>query len=343
MPKNPSTNPNLPTRGSRSDPGGKRLGRSNMPKLLAKETQDVDSYVSASWGRGASFGSKHIRVLFVTIVSAGILGLGVAVLFLWKVAFAPSSTVDVDDRPSEEVLRTGSGSNPETLLVSSREIATKFLEASSVDEQLPLVREPGHEALMRKHWERFRETEGDLKILRPLTRNRAQDVYYDTFQAVFTNGALRLVCVVEDSDSHEQFIDWEAYARYGTASWDALLTEAADQAEVRVFLSPGYHFEGTFTDPNAHVCFVLTSADLGARVLHQFRSPTTGGPGSLTRRTFRQLTSPLGWKLPLTSKSGAMPLTSSRQRVKHPTAMGQQWLRFGGRNRFPREENSIFG
>lgn len=78
------------------------------------------------------------------------------------------------------------------------------------------------------------------------------------FFAEMDGGGARLLVVVEEEDGLR--VDWDVFARYGTASWTAILTGEA--AEVRVFLGADDYYNGAFSDDTAWRAFRLISPDV---------------------------------------------------------------------------------
>lgn len=80
------------------------------------------------------------------------------------------------------------------------------------------------------------------------------------FVVAFPSGNVRLLEVVGTADGPR--VDWDAYARYGTASWEDLLSGKAEQALVRVFCEPSSERPEPFGDQGRWTCFRLSSPDL---------------------------------------------------------------------------------
>lgn len=85
------------------------------------------------------------------------------------------------------------------------------------------------------------------------------------FVVSFPSGNLGLLEVVGTPDGPR--VDWDAFARYGTASWDGLLSGEAERAQVRVFCQPSTESPAPFDVPEKWTPFSLTSPDLPQGVL----------------------------------------------------------------------------
>jgi hypothetical protein len=57
-------------------------------------------------------------------------------------------------------------------------------------------------------------------------------------------------------------VDWDAYARHGSASWQDLWSGRAQRAVVRVFCEPSTERPEPFDDQKKWTCFRLVSPDL---------------------------------------------------------------------------------
>lgn len=64
-------------------------------------------------------------------------------------------------------------------------------------------------------------------------------------------------------------VDFDAFARTVKPSWDALLTQSADRAMVRVFVTQDVYFNGPFSDESKWLCYGITSPDV-EEMLHGY-------------------------------------------------------------------------
>ena len=80
------------------------------------------------------------------------------------------------------------------------------------------------------------------------------------FVVEFPSGNRRLLEVVGMPDGPK--VDWDAYARYGTASWENLWSGEVRQAVVRVFCEPATEQPKPFEDQRKWTSFRLSGADL---------------------------------------------------------------------------------
>ncbi len=80
------------------------------------------------------------------------------------------------------------------------------------------------------------------------------------FVVAFPSENLRLLELVGTPDGPR--VDWDAYARHGTASWEDLWSGKAKQAVMRVFCEPSTERPQPFEDQEKWTCFRLSSPDL---------------------------------------------------------------------------------
>jgi len=80
------------------------------------------------------------------------------------------------------------------------------------------------------------------------------------FAVAMPSGEMRLLEVVETPEGPR--VDWDAYARHGTASWEELWSGKAEQAVVRVFCQPSTEAPEPFDDRQKWTAFRLSSPDL---------------------------------------------------------------------------------
>lgn len=85
------------------------------------------------------------------------------------------------------------------------------------------------------------------------------------FVVAFPTGNLRLLEVVGTLDGPK--VDWDAYARHGTATWEDLSSGKAKGAVVRVFCEPSSERPEPFADQSKWTCFRLSGPDLAQAAL----------------------------------------------------------------------------
>jgi len=139
-------------------------------------------------------------------------------------------------------------------------VAENFIHATTQAERLKWVRSPGRVATLMEEF--FRNGQGAHEVvskLIPLASVADPDAAV-RFGARLAEGGQRLVCVVRQNG--EAKVDFEAYTRQGTVSWEDLLGGKARQAAVmRVFIQSGNYYNYDFTREEVWQNFTATLPD----------------------------------------------------------------------------------
>ena len=142
------------------------------------------------------------------------------------------------------------------------EVAEAFARAKTQEERLKWVRYPTKVSDLMADF--YRSGPGEHEEV--LEVRQSSTVYsgaeaFEPFTVVMTDQTTRVLCVVV-SDG-EAKVDFKSYARYGSESWDAMLTGHTREArEMRVFVNPACYYNFNFADDQKWQCFVATSPDL---------------------------------------------------------------------------------
>ena len=96
--------------------------------------------------------------------------------------------------------------------------------------------------------------------IRPIGFGTSEENHCALFKVVFPNGDTRLLSVVPTPDGSK--VDWDCYARYCDASWDAIAAARVKAAKVRIFARPTRYFNFGFSDEDVWSCYSITSPDL---------------------------------------------------------------------------------
>lgn len=170
-----------------------------------------------------------------------------------------------EDLPSEA--QSGSVVEDDGLLgglEDAQEVAKAFLEESDPAKRLRWVRNA--EEVKDRLAEYQEEARAAVGKIEKVLGHRLDDGRSVTgFVVVFPSGNMRLLEVVGTSEGPR--VDWDAYARHGTATWDDLLSGEAKGAVVRVFCEPSSERPAPFADQSKWTCFRLSSPDLPQAVL----------------------------------------------------------------------------
>lgn len=157
------------------------------------------------------------------------------------------------DRKS--VGRAGGTDETRNEVESAERVATAFLAGTDLQQRLGFVRNPDE---IRDHLSEYsaaaRSEPGKIaKLIGHSGKTTA-------FAVALASGEVRLLEVVTTPEGPK--VDWDAYARYGTASWEELLLGNTDRAVVRVFCQPSVEAPEPFDAEGKWVAFRLSSPDL---------------------------------------------------------------------------------
>lgn len=145
---------------------------------------------------------------------------------------------------------------------SPDEVAKAFTEATTHEERLKWVRHPEKvEALMAEFYTNGAgAAEKIKKVVRADVANTSSDLYI-RFSVIMQNAPNRTLSVLINEGFAK--VDFKSYARFGSASWDDLLSgSATEAAEVRVMVEPTSYYNFGFADERAWYGLIATSPDL---------------------------------------------------------------------------------
>ena len=137
-------------------------------------------------------------------------------------------------------------------------VAKAFLSAKTPAEKSALVRDPDR---VRPFMDAFAPKVGTGTVidLRAYGFARADAAAVRSFLVKFSDGGSRVVCVADTPDGPK--VDWEAFARHGTATATELKNGKATTAEVRVLATPGRYYNYRFHDDQLWKAVELSNAD----------------------------------------------------------------------------------
>lgn len=142
------------------------------------------------------------------------------------------------------------------------EVAENFTKATTHAERLRWVRHPDEVGPMMEQF--FREGPGATeRILQtiPIGARGSGDMLHETYHVVIEDGPPRLISVTVDPEGAK--VDFKAYARHGSESWERLLSgEVASAEEMRVLLTPGGFYMHRFADESRWLHFEAKTPDL---------------------------------------------------------------------------------
>jgi hypothetical protein len=172
---------------------------------------------------------------------------------------------------------------------SAQEMAEAFLSALSVKERLALVRNP--DEVLSWLSEAAEEVLAHPIVFRDLRAmglaSASGEARFHRFAVQMADGGMRMLCVVQTPRG--PLVDYEAFARYGTARWGDLL-EGAVGEEIRVMARTGTYYQYQFGDETEWAAFDLTSPDWPGSLTGYARrdSPSAGTLAAIVGKETKQ-------------------------------------------------------
>jgi hypothetical protein len=196
---------------------------------------------------------SEVRTLsWLPLLVIGILGIAGAVVVLAPKTAGPAKAgVDRSAVGPEDTLRAG--------LDAAEAVARLFLAESNPKARFQWSRNAaGLRDRISAYPEEARIAPGKIdKMIGHLVENGRA---VTGFVVAFPSGDLRLLEVVGTPEGPR--VDWDAYARHGTASWEDLWSGKVEQAVVRVFCEPATERPAPFDDGAKWTTLRLSSPDL---------------------------------------------------------------------------------
>ena len=209
--------------------------RRRRRKTAESHWGNLQSRISGRWGR--------LGVLFGFLLAAII----VAVVWLR----AHDRRDDVDSAKVADEL--------EESMETAEAVAREFLKESDPEKRLQWVRNADEvKARLAEYPEEARSEVGEIEKVLGHQMDGGRSV--TGFVVAFSSGNLRLMEVVGTPEGPR--VDWDAYARHGTASWEDLWSGKAKQALVRVFCEPSTERPEPFEDQGKWTCFRMSGPEL---------------------------------------------------------------------------------
>lgn len=224
-----------------------------------------DKEISVAWETETRERGRPQWLVFGGIVAVVLLGIGVILVMRFRHT-GPNAAGMTDSQVGK---RIGNVSNEPFDAGGAKDwkgpvpwrIAEGFTKATTDEERLKWVRDPERAAPLMTAF--FHDGHGATeKILGVTSMGPASNgkFSFQRFQVRMEDGSKRMLCVVLTDNGGK--IDFESYARHGSATWKDLLCGNAPEAEeVRVFVEPGFTFVHGFSDEKKWRCFVATTPD----------------------------------------------------------------------------------
>jgi hypothetical protein len=248
----------------------RKIPRSYTQEIQNTERQSRKRVVEGIHDSERDFGSRYeekntdrpnwIRISVISLVSLGLATVGVLVFKARHAAPAqdagPKPKLVADSPLLDSRKGNWKGGSP-------REVAERFLAATTDEERLRWVKDPLATADIMKRF--YQDGPGKtLKVtkLTQLPQNIASQDSHARFAVSMDDGSARLLCV-PFHENGEGKVDFKCYSLYGTATWKALLDGSATKSdEVRVIIERSNYYNGEFTDEKKWLSLVATSPDL---------------------------------------------------------------------------------
>ncbi len=233
-------------------------------ELTEREPRNVDLDEPA-WLSGKQdpeqAGSRQKQVLILTLCVGGLAGIPLAIGSFWSLNKANPSPSALQSPPSADINSYKNLPVPDSTLydLPPLTVAKNFAFTSDLEERLKWVRHP-EEVSKRLSQYPPDAREAIAHQIIPQKNITANNTQYSTFLAKLPDGGQRFLCVIGTPDGPR--VDWDAYARYGTASWIEILEGKVTEATVRIFPQPSDHYIRNFQDREKWLAFALASPDL---------------------------------------------------------------------------------
>ncbi|MDB4569888.1 hypothetical protein N9Z95_02565 [Akkermansiaceae bacterium] len=143
--------------------------------------------------------------------------------------------------------------------IKALEVAKKFILSEMVEERLKWVRSP---EIIR---ERLDDYPAEVLTRPPLKMVKFGTGVDPDFETVIfgvlveRGGSRRFITMVATEDGPR--VDWDAFARYCTESWEDIFAAKVEKAKVRVNVKLSDNFTGDYQDHDKWGCFELYSDD----------------------------------------------------------------------------------
>jgi len=140
-------------------------------------------------------------------------------------------------------------------------VAKRFAGTSDIEERLKWTRNPEViQTRVEDYPEEARTTASDQ--VSELNYINAEGLEYLSYLVKLPNGSRRFLCVVSTDNGPR--VDWDAYARFGTETWNTILQGKCKTATVRVLPVSSSYYNGRYSDSNRWSAYTLRSPDLEA-------------------------------------------------------------------------------
>ncbi len=246
------------------EPGPDESGQGKLKKRKRGRRKGGDDHAWEKQPAGYRSGRGENRQMRWLLAGGATLLVAALAAFSYSM-MAKKAAVPVVDTTGAAPLSTAAPEPPKKLsdaefLTLAEALAKRFLAAKSVDELLPLVRNPGTvEAKMRSHYPGGKVDAPGLFLFnqdrQPVTIEGITKVRILTGEQVLKQLAF------EDSPQGLK-IDWESWAGWSEMTWEEFLNSKPTEAKMfRVILGSVDYYNFDFSDEKKWKSYRLTSPD----------------------------------------------------------------------------------
>lgn len=143
---------------------------------------------------------------------------------------------------------------------SAMEVARKFLKATSAEERVALVRNADtvRENLRSYPAAVIAYPIAFSSLVQMGPASASGELRFQRFTVTICDGSRRLLCVAQTSAG--PLVDYDAFARYGTAEREDLLDGESGE-QLRLVVKPSFYYNHGFSDDEVWTAFDLSSPD----------------------------------------------------------------------------------
>ncbi|MDE0594155.1 MAG: hypothetical protein OSB65_02810 [Roseibacillus sp.] len=240
----------------------KKSGKAEF--ILEQEFTLPEDRKTQDWGLteedppGRRFSLKYVIPIVILVLLGITVPLALRLSSRWERSAAASTLKEGTPLPERE-----QEVNIDEAIVSdlsALEVAQAFLGAGSERERLALVRDP-ERALAKlagfaQEVRAFPIEHG--AVIAMGAASASGNMRFERFAVTMADGRMRLLCIA--ATPRGPMVDYESFARYGTATWQGLLEGEAGE-EVRLVVKPSFYFNHGFTNDKSWTAFELSSPD----------------------------------------------------------------------------------
>lgn len=233
--------------------------RENQPKPRKSKRRFQFEKTAPGMGR------SHTRVMVGGVVLIMLAALAAVAGVLWWMQWRPAGETEPGGANRVVVVEENfdPGKTEDWKGATPEEAVKGFTEAAGVEERLRWVRDAERVApFLREFFSAGPGAKERVAAVTQMDAVQTEAASFLRYQIALEGGGNRLLCVVIDEEKGAK-VDFESYARHGSAEWADLLGGTAREAgEMRLFVEPGNYYNLGFADEGRWRHFIGTSPDL---------------------------------------------------------------------------------